>query len=91
MSHTNYASGANAASYIIKCRDREQREIQIAGGMHRMGGRRRITSWGKWKPVRYGLATEEAARADVAERDKRSPLTEFAIFYKGKRLPNNRH
>lgn len=90
MSHTNYASGASASSYIIKCRDREQRDIYIPGGGIRSPHRRRVDaasqSWGKWIGVRYGLQTEEAARADLEERKKRASLTEFAIFYKGRRV-----
>ena len=54
--------------------------------MHRRGGRRRVTGWGPWIGIRYGIRTEAEARDDAAERRKRACLTEFAVFFKGKRV-----
>lgn len=88
MTHTNYRSGATQAAYIVKCRTREQRAIQIAGGAHRRGHYRRVRYWSKWYGVRYGLNTLEAAHDDMMQRARHAPapFTEFGIFYKGKRV-----
>lgn len=65
-----------SAGYILKCRDRMQREIDT------VKGRRRVRYWGPWVGIRYGLSMHEA----ITDRDHRmkTGLSEWAVFYRGK-------
>lgn len=71
-----------SAGYILKCRDREQREHEDYRGV-----RRRVKAWGPWVGVRYGLSLHEAL-TDCAKRMK-SGLSEWGVFHRGKRVTDD--